>query len=94
MGRVALQAEVSIAGDAQFLTGRVINLSTHGVFVATERRLALGSAVVMQIALPEGEVFAKGHVRWISEGAPDGEDGIGIEFEAPLPEPYARRITG
>ncbi len=88
MQRVAFEAEVSIAGDAQFFTGRVVNVSTQGVFVATERRLALGSPVVMQIALPDGEVFAKGHVRWVREG------GMGIEFEAPLPQPYARRLTG
>ena len=46
----------------------------------------------MQIALPQGEVFAKGHVRWLRDAASDGEGGLGIEFEAPLPEPYAQRI--
>jgi uncharacterized protein (TIGR02266 family) len=91
--RIAFDAEVSIAGDSQFFTGRAINVSARGVFVATERRLALGSPVVMQIALPEGEVFAKGHVRWIRDAASDGEVGLGIEFETPLPEPYAQRIV-
>jgi uncharacterized protein (TIGR02266 family) len=90
--RIAFEAEVSIAGDSRFFTGRAINLSVHGVFVATEQPLALGTPVVMQIVLPHGEVFAKGHVRWIREAASEGEGGLGIEFEAPLPEPYAERI--
>lgn len=91
--RLALDAEVSIAGDSQFFTGRVANVSACGVFVSTERHLALGSPVVMQIALPDGEVFAKGHVRWIRDPAGDGAGGLGIEFESPLPEPYAQRVS-
>ncbi|HEX8795913.1 MAG TPA: PilZ domain-containing protein [Polyangiaceae bacterium] len=91
--RLAFEGEVSVAGDSQFFTGRAINLSVRGVFVATDRQLALDSPVVLQIVSANGEVFAKGHVRWIRDAlSRRGERGLGIEFEAPLPEPYAQRF--
>jgi uncharacterized protein (TIGR02266 family) len=80
--RVRLDAEVSLASDSQFFTGLTRNLSSGGVFVATYRRLALGCHVTLELTLPDGQLSARGVVRWVREAALDVPPGIGIAFEA------------
>ncbi len=82
--RVPVEAEVSLASDSQFFTGLAGNLSSGGIFVATYRLLPMGSAVTMQIALPDGELLVKGTVRWLREASSGAAPGIGIAFDPPL----------
>lgn len=91
--RLALEVEVSLASDSQFFTGLSGNLSTGGVFVATYQRLTVGRPVVMQIALPDGEVLAKGTVRWVREASDGAPPGFGIAFDTPLGPEDAERVA-
>jgi uncharacterized protein (TIGR02266 family) len=88
--RVRLDAEVSLSSDSQFFTGLTRNVSTGGVFVATYRCLPLGCPVAMQLSLPDGDLVARGVVRWHREAAPDVPPGMGIAFEALDPTSFQR----
>ncbi|HUA00154.1 MAG TPA: PilZ domain-containing protein [Candidatus Aquilonibacter sp.] len=54
---------------------RVRDLSIGGVFVSTTAPPAVGAAVKLLFALPEGEVRIEGIVRYA-----DAKKGMGIEF--------------
>jgi uncharacterized protein (TIGR02266 family) len=88
--RIAVETEISLGSDSQFFTGITGNLSTGGVFVATYRRLPVGSRVTLQLTLPQGEVVARGIVRWLREAAGEVSPGVGIAFEEL--EPSARSL--
>jgi Tfp pilus assembly protein PilZ len=51
------------------------------VFVATYRLLPVGAHVALRVALPDGEVVAKGTVRWVRDVASGASPGLGIAFD-------------
>jgi uncharacterized protein (TIGR02266 family) len=79
--RVPIDAEITLASDSQFFTSLGGNLSTGGVFVATYRKLPVGCGVAVHIALPDGELVAKGTVRWVRDVSTGAAPGLGIAFE-------------
>ena len=83
--RVAIETEVSLESDSQFFTGLTGNLSAGGVFVATYRHLPVGSSVVMNLSLPDGELRAKGTVRWSRDASSGASPGVGVAFDELAP---------
>lgn len=59
------------------------NLSTGGTFVATSREIALGTRITLVLSFPGllEPVSVAGVVRWARPDGPEGDGGIGIEFE-------------
>jgi len=80
--RIPLETEISLASDSQFFTALGGNLSSGGVFVATYRELPVGATVEVRIALPDGDVVAKGTVRWVRDMKSGAAPGLGIAFDA------------
>jgi len=54
---------------------RVRDLSAGGVFIQTTVAVAIGTALELLFALPEGETRIEGVVRYA-----DGKNGLGVEF--------------
>lgn len=90
--RVVIETEVSFASDSQFFTGLTGNLSTGGVFIATYRALPIGCDVTLHIDMPDGELVAKGQVRWARDAASGGPPGLGVAFD-PLDSATIDRIA-
>ncbi len=89
--RVEVKVEVSFASDSQFFVGLSGDLSEGGIFVATWRALPVASAVDLALSLPDGPVFARGHVRWVRDSVEGGAaPGLGIAFEYLNPIDRAR----
>jgi len=89
--RVEVEVEVSFASESQFFVGLSGDLSEGGLFVATWRSLPLATAVDLALSLPDGPVFARGHVRWVRDQVEGGAaPGLGIAFECLSPGDRAR----
>jgi uncharacterized protein (TIGR02266 family) len=88
--RVPLEAEISFESDSQFFTALGGNISTGGIFIATYKLLAVGRAVAVRVALPDGELVAKGTVRWVRELSSGASPGLGIAFDGLGAEEAAR----
>lgn len=78
--RVPLEADVVLACGSQFFSGTALDLSARGVFVATRRPLDIGAPVSLELTVPEGQVLARGIVRWRRAPSADGVAGVGIEL--------------
>jgi uncharacterized protein (TIGR02266 family) len=78
--RIPLQADVVLACGSQFFSGTATDLSARGVFVATRRPLDIGTNVSLELTVPEGQVLARGVVRWRRAPDADGVAGVGIEL--------------
>jgi uncharacterized protein (TIGR02266 family) len=89
--RVRLEAEVSLVSESNFYVGLTRNLSNGGLFVATLRRLPVGTPVDVVLTLPDGPLQTQGRVRWTRESTEVAAPGIGIMFDA-LSERDSRRI--
>ena len=89
--RVRLEAEVSLVSESNFFVGLTRNLSSGGLFVATLRRIPVGTPVDVVLTLPDGPLETQGRVRWARELTEVAGPGIGIEFDA-LSERDGRRI--
>jgi uncharacterized protein (TIGR02266 family) len=94
--RVPLEADVVLACGSQFFSGTAHDLSARGVFVATRRPLDIGTNVSLELTVPEGQVLARGVVRWRRSPDADGLAGVGIEFVdlAEVDEQIIARIVG
>jgi hypothetical protein len=75
--RVAVSKGVWVAWQAggPRNVSRIRDLSEGGVFIATPVPVAIGTAIEMLFALPEGEARIHGVVRYA-----DAKNGIGVEF--------------
>jgi len=85
--RVRAQAMVDYAGpDGHWHSGFSTNLSDGGMFVATVRLLAVGSAVKLRFQLPGGpRIETTAVVRWVrqvDDQRPDAVPGLGVQFGA------------
>jgi uncharacterized protein (TIGR02266 family) len=90
--RVPIETDVSLESDSQFFTGLTGNLSSGGVFIATYRQLPVGCHVVMTLSLPDGELRAKGTVKWSRDQSSGAAPGVGVAFDELAPAD-AERIT-
>lgn len=99
--RYHLKLAITLRGDNNFYTGITSDISTGGVFIATQHILPVGTPVVLQFHLTrfDVDVTVAGVVRWIREpeatarggevfgGAyvDDVKPGMGVQFEGLTP---------
>ncbi len=87
--RVPVSATATLATQTGQITGKVVNLSRGGVYVATEQQLPAGSKVRVGLTLPRftNPITLNGQVRWANPAVTgDGlPPGVGVEF-ADLPK--------
>jgi uncharacterized protein (TIGR02266 family) len=79
--RVVVDVEVSLASESHFFVGLTRNLSQGGLFVATWRRLPVGTPLDLVLTLPDGIVTARARVRWVRDATEVSAPGIGVMFE-------------
>lgn len=79
--RTGVTLLVEYEGADELLTDYTDNLSTGGTFIATQRDLAVGTAVRLALSFPGllEPIAIDGEVRWVRD---DEEAGVGIEFLA------------
>jgi len=75
--RIAVSKGLWVAwhADGPRYVSRVRDLSAGGVFIQTTVAVAIGTALEMLFALPEGETRIEGIVRYAG-----GKNGLGVEF--------------
>ncbi|MEM6533173.1 MAG: PilZ domain-containing protein [Myxococcota bacterium] len=82
--RIETLATATVTNETVNATGVVLNVSEHGVFIATLATLAPASQILVQFALStRHRVSAEGIVRWVrpwNEKLPDVLPGVGIEI--------------
>ena len=95
--RVEVTWQVDCETEDTFLYAYITNISEMGIFVKTEKPLAVGTELVLRFA-PESseETFVlRGIVQWINPVRPLGENlnpGMGIRFQSLKPEERERIV--
>jgi uncharacterized protein (TIGR02266 family) len=74
--------EVEFSDESQFFAGLSQDISMGGLFLATYRKLAVGTSLRLRFDLPDGTTIeAGGEVRWVCDPAPGrGRPGVGVAF--------------
>jgi uncharacterized protein (TIGR02266 family) len=81
--RVRVEVDIGLLSDSNFYTGLSEDISSGGVFVATDRPLPRGTIVTLYFTLPDGRpVRADGSVRWARGGEDGRSAGMGVGFSA------------
>lgn len=77
-----LRCNVSFRGGGAStnLSGKILDLSGTGLFLATRRFVPVGKQVHLEFELETGRVEAVGEVRWLARGEEVPEQGLGIRF--------------
>jgi uncharacterized protein (TIGR02266 family) len=79
--RVPFEVDVVVGTPTQFFSGISTDLSPDGLFIASRRSVEVGTSVALEFALPEGQVLARGVVRWLRAPADGVVPGMAISFE-------------
>jgi type IV pilus assembly protein PilZ len=94
--RIDVTWAVDCVADDTFLYASIANISEMGIFVRSEKPLALGSRVVLTFAPPGHEEFRlAGEVAWINPVRKDGDNpnpGMGLRFIDLTPENRERLV--
>ncbi|MFH0903134.1 MAG: TIGR02266 family protein [Pseudomonadota bacterium] len=85
--RVPLTLRVEYNTANQFLTDYTENVSRGGTFVLTDRCLPVGTPLEASLSFPGliKPFTLCGTVKWVRTG-PDGERGVGVQFDSLSPE--------
>jgi len=84
--RFDLEVKVDLESDHNFYTGLTQNISSGGLFIATNAIRKIGDRITLQFSLPgTAEPLAvETEVRWIRENSAlsrvDGATGMGVRF--------------
>jgi type IV pilus assembly protein PilZ len=83
--------QVDCETEDTFLYAYITNISEMGIFVKTEKPLAVGTELVLRFAPPATEktFVLRGIVQWINPVRPLGENlnpGMGIRFQSLKPD--------
>jgi type IV pilus assembly protein PilZ len=89
--------QVDCETEDTFLYAYITNISEMGIFVKTEKPLAVGTELVLRFSAPSGEetFVLRGVVQWINPVRPLGENlnpGMGIRFLSLQPEERERIV--
>lgn len=93
--RIDLDVAVDLESEHNFYTGLTQNISTGGLFVATNHLRKVGDLVTLRFTLPNDErpLTVEAEVRWIRENSAlhrrEGRTGMGLQFVALGPEAAA-----
>jgi type IV pilus assembly protein PilZ len=90
-GRFDVTWQVDCETEDTFLYAYITNISEMGIFVKTEKPLAVGTQLVLRFAPPSTEetFVLRGIVQWINPVRPLGENlnpGMGIRFQSLQPD--------
>jgi type IV pilus assembly protein PilZ len=85
--RFAVTWSVDCETEDTFLYASITNISEMGIFVRTEKPLAVGTRLVLRFAPPNADepFVLTGIVQWINPVRPLGDNvnpGMGIRFES------------
>ena len=81
-----LEIAVDLESDSNFYTGLTQNISTGGLFIATQKIKRVGERIHLKFTLPGGvaPIECETEVRWIRENTSllrtDGSPGMGVRF--------------
>ena len=89
--------QVDCETEDTFLYAYITNISEMGIFVKTEKPLAVGTELVLRFAPPSTEAtfVLRGIVQWINPVRPLGENlnpGMGIRFQSLKPDERERIV--
>jgi type IV pilus assembly protein PilZ len=89
--------QVDCETEDTFLYAYITNISEMGIFVKTEKPLAVGTELVLRFAPPSNEetFVLRGIVQWINPVRPLGENlnpGMGIRFQSLKPDDRERIV--
>ena len=95
--RVEVTWQVDCETEDTFLYAYITNISEMGIFVKTEKPLAVGTELVLRFApsTTEETFVLRGIVQWINPVRPLGENlnpGMGIRFQSLKPEERERIV--
>lgn len=79
-GRASLEMDVGVRSASDSFTAVSKNIGLGGMFVATERRLAVGDHCTVDLKLPDQPrpISVAAEVRWVREGGQPA--GAGLMF--------------
>ena len=84
--RFDLEVKVDLESDHNFYTGLTQNISSGGLFIATNALRRIGDRITLKFSLPGSPepVSVETEVRWIRENSAlnrvDGATGMGVRF--------------
>ncbi len=80
--RIPIKLAVEYRTTGAFLVSYSVNLSKGGIFLETDKPLAIDATVELQFDVPgAGLLTLEGHVAWVRQGGADGlPDGMGVQF--------------
>jgi type IV pilus assembly protein PilZ len=89
--------QVDCETEDTFLYAYITNISEMGIFVKTEKPLAVGTELVLRFSPPSTEesFVLRGIVQWINPVRPLGENlnpGMGIRFQSLKPDDRERIV--
>ena len=94
--RVDVTWAVDCVAEDTFLYASIANISEMGIFVRSEKPLALGARVLLTFAPPGHEAFRlAGEVAWINPVRKDGDNpnpGMGLRFIDLTPDNRERLV--
>lgn len=82
--RASVQIAIDLYSEHNFWSGITMNVSEGGVFVATQKMMATGTLLIVDMALPgeDEPIIALAEVRWTRSFSsdPDIPAGLGLKF--------------
>lgn len=80
--RTPLGTQVTYSYKGSYLFGSSSNLSQGGIFIQTNKLVAVGTLLTLQFSLPNNpkNIRADGRVIWTTSGSSKQKAGMGIEF--------------
>lgn len=84
--RIAIPIDLQLVlANGKRVDAHCRDISTSGLFVLTDAKLALGDALGVELLLPGKEAFTEDEYRSRARVAREAKGGYGIEFDAPDP---------
>lgn len=92
-----MRVEVDLRSEHNFYTGLTQNISSGGLFIATNLLLPVGSRLHVEFTLPDHQpaIESEAEVRWLRDATwlkhVEGEQGMGVRLLS-LPDEAQRAI--
>jgi uncharacterized protein (TIGR02266 family) len=86
--RIATDIEIKFRETGSFVRSYMLNVNNGGLFLKTEKPLALDAAVTMRIQLPDDpeNMNIQGRVVWTNKKSKPFPSGMVIQFTDIMPE--------
>jgi Tfp pilus assembly protein PilZ len=81
---ILLEVELTTRSASCFFVGISGDLTKGGLFVATARKLPIGSPIDIALAMETTAFIAHGVVAWVREARRGGMPGLGVVFDEQL----------